>query len=121
MINVNNMTIPNKIIFIGLTHIGVIKCLHECKLLPRVISGASSGSIIAALLCTKTDDEIPATLRAIDSSGFDLEVFERESDPETWHRRFSRFLKEGVFFDVNILRDCMQRNIPDMTFLVSFC
>ncbi|CAG8433676.1 10403_t:CDS:10 [Diversispora eburnea] len=104
----------------GLTHIGVIKCLHECKLLPRVISGASSGSIIAALLCTKTDDEIPATLKAIDSGGFDLEVFQRESDPESWNRRLNRFLRQGVFFDVKILRDCMQRNIPDMTFLVSF-
>ncbi|RHZ45277.1 hypothetical protein Glove_682g52 [Diversispora epigaea] len=104
----------------GLTHIGVIKCLHECKLLPRVISGASSGSIIAALLCTKTDDEIPATLKAIDSGGFDLEVFQRESDPESWYRRLTRFFKQGVFFDVEILRDCMQRNIPDMTFLEAF-
>jgi predicted acylesterase/phospholipase RssA len=37
---------------------GVIKCLHEKRLLPRIISGASSGSIMASLVCTKTDDEI---------------------------------------------------------------
>lgn len=43
----------------GLNHIGVIKCLHENRLLPRIISGASSGSIMAALMCTRTDEEIP--------------------------------------------------------------
>ncbi|CAG8681767.1 9162_t:CDS:10, partial [Acaulospora morrowiae] len=100
----------------GLAHIGVIKCLYECKLLPRIISGTSSGSIIAALLCTKTDDEIPDTLRAMNSGGFDLEVFEKSSNPDTWYTRFCRFLKQGVLFDVDILRECMQRNIPNMTF-----
>lgn len=45
--------------FLGLNHIGVIKCLHEAQLLPRIISGASSGSIMASLVCTKTNDELP--------------------------------------------------------------
>lgn len=52
----------NKLIyvfFIGLNHLGVLKCLHSARLLPRIISGASSGSIMAAMLCTKTDEEIP--------------------------------------------------------------
>ena len=44
---------------LGLNHLGVLKCLHSARLLPRIISGASSGSIMAAMLCTKTDDEIP--------------------------------------------------------------
>lgn len=43
----------------GLHHLGVIKCLHSARLLPRIISGASSGSIMAAMVCTRTDDEIP--------------------------------------------------------------
>ncbi|CAI2174449.1 6715_t:CDS:10 [Funneliformis geosporum] len=102
----------------GLTHVGVIKSLHECKLLPRIISGASSGSIIAALLCTKTDEEIPMTLKALNSEEFDLEVFEKSSEPDTWLTRLERFLKQGVLFDVDILRECMRRNIPDMTFQV---
>ena len=44
---------------LGLNHLGVLKCLHSARLLPRIISGASSGSIMASMLCTKTDDEIP--------------------------------------------------------------
>ncbi|CAG8737543.1 3182_t:CDS:10, partial [Dentiscutata erythropus] len=104
----------------GLTHIGVIKCLYECNLLPRIISGASSGSIFAAILCTKTDDEIPETLRSLSSSGHHLEVFERSSEPETWLMRINRFFKQGAFFDADILKECMRRNIPDMTFQEAF-
>ncbi|CAJ0845998.1 10160_t:CDS:10 [Entrophospora sp. SA101] len=100
----------------GLTHIGVIKCLYECKLLPRVVSGASSGSIVAALLCIKTDEEIPITLKELNSPEFDLEVFERSTDPDTWSRRFLRFLKHGVVFDIGILIESMRHNIPDITF-----
>jgi hypothetical protein len=46
---------------LGLNHIGVIKCLYEHNLLPRIISGASSGSIMASFVCTKTEDELPNT------------------------------------------------------------
>jgi hypothetical protein len=50
-------------IHIGLMHIGVVKTLHETHLLPRIISGSSCGSIIAAMLCTRTDEEIPAMMQ----------------------------------------------------------
>lgn len=46
----------------GMNHIGVIKALFEANLLPRIISGASAGSIVCAVLCTKTDLEIPLVL-----------------------------------------------------------
>ncbi|CAM9431088.1 unnamed protein product [Phaeothamnion confervicola] len=42
----------------GFYHVGVIKALMECKLLPRVISGASAGSIVAAMVGTRTDAEL---------------------------------------------------------------
>ena len=44
-------------------HIGVIKTLYQCQVLPRIISGSSCGSIIAAILCTRTDEEIPSMLQ----------------------------------------------------------
>lgn len=55
---------------LGLNHVGVIKTLHENQLLPRIISGASSGSIMASLVCTKTSDELtsifdPALVRLV--------------------------------------------------------
>lgn len=43
---------------LGNFHLGVVKALLEEKLLPDVISGASAGSLIAAVLGTRTDEEL---------------------------------------------------------------
>jgi predicted acylesterase/phospholipase RssA len=43
----------------GLVHLGVAKCLFQQNLLPRIICGNSVGALIAALVCTRTDDELP--------------------------------------------------------------
>jgi predicted acylesterase/phospholipase RssA len=42
---------------IGLHHFGIIKALINARLLPRIISGASSGSIMSAVICTKNEEE----------------------------------------------------------------
>lgn len=44
---------------VALYHLGVVKELHEHGLLPRVISGTSGGSIVAAMLACHTDVELP--------------------------------------------------------------
>jgi TAG lipase/steryl ester hydrolase/phospholipase A2/LPA acyltransferase len=41
----------------------VIKALVENNLLPRIISGSSSGSIIASMIGTTTDAELPRLLQ----------------------------------------------------------
>ena len=42
----------------GLIHVGVVKVLWQMKLLPRIVSGSSGGSIVAAVLATRTVDEL---------------------------------------------------------------
>jgi len=42
---------------LGAYHLGVCKVLHDQGLLPRVISGASTGAFVAALLGTHTEDD----------------------------------------------------------------
>jgi hypothetical protein len=42
----------------GLMHLGHVLGLLEAGVLPHIISGTSGGSVIGALLCTRTDDEI---------------------------------------------------------------
>lgn len=44
-------------------HLGVVKTLFEHGLLPRIISGASVGAVVAALVCVRTDEELPVSLR----------------------------------------------------------
>jgi TAG lipase/steryl ester hydrolase/phospholipase A2/LPA acyltransferase len=42
---------------LGFYHVGVVKTLMENRLLPRVIGGSSAGSILCAMLGTRTDEE----------------------------------------------------------------
>ena len=117
---------------LGLNHLGVIKCLHQAKLLPRIISGASSGSIMAALLCTKTDDEIPEMfdpkmvqlVRGTNTCYFSYsrlrkDVFERTDHPETPYMRLHRLLTQGNLYDVEILTEAMHSHFGDLTFQAS--
>lgn len=43
-------------------HLGVAKALIDANLLPSIITGTSGGALIAALLCTRTDEELKKLL-----------------------------------------------------------
>ena len=43
---------------LGLYHLGVLKILFEERVIPRIISGSSMGSIIASVFATRRMDEI---------------------------------------------------------------
>eukprot|EP00948_MAST-09A_sp_MAST-9A-sp1_P003238 g3238.t1 len=59
----------------GYYHLGVVKALLTAKMLPRVITGSSAGSLIGALTCCKTDTELQEILGAF-SNPEDLETWE---------------------------------------------
>lgn len=42
---------------LGFYHVGVVKALMDNGLLPRVLSGASAGSIVSAMIGTRSDEE----------------------------------------------------------------
>jgi predicted acylesterase/phospholipase RssA len=72
-------------------HFGVVKALWEQQLLPRVISGSSVGSLVAGIVGTHTDDELPriwkrGTLR--------LDAFENTQNGSLM-RKLKRLLKTG--------------------------
>ena len=46
----------------------------EARCLPTVISGCSGGAVIAAFVCTRTDDELRAALWTIPSASHNLHV-----------------------------------------------
>ncbi|KAI8969245.1 acyl transferase/acyl hydrolase/lysophospholipase [Mycotypha africana] len=100
---------------LGLNHLGVIKSLFDAKLLPRIISGASSGSIMASLICTKTGDELP-----FDPSIVRLDVFERNDQPDTPLLRLQRLLMSGQLFDIEVFREAIRSNLGDITFQEAF-
>ncbi|KAG0069139.1 hypothetical protein BGZ92_004733 [Podila epicladia] len=97
----------------GLMHIGVIKTLFESQLLPRIISGSSCGSIIAAILCTRTDEEIPMMFQF---EKFNFTVFHTQEEQGDVLARLIHFLKNGALFDAQVLKEALKDNIGDVTF-----
>jgi len=97
-----------------MNHIGVVKSLWQAHLLPRIISGASAGSIVCAVLCTKTDAEIPDVLQEFCYG--DLAVFGKEGQEDGVMDKAARFLKYGALFDITHLVTVMRNMLGDMTF-----
>lgn len=96
----------------GMAHIGVLKTLYEQQLLPRIMSGASAGSIVCAVLCTRKDDEVPDLIRMFPFG--DLGVFEGEKESLMDHMR--HLLTTGSWSDITNLTRVMRSLLGDVTF-----
>ncbi len=51
---------------LGMYHFGVVRLLHEEKLLPKVICGSSIGSFVSALVAVRNDAELSQLLQDIE-------------------------------------------------------
>ena len=98
----------------GMNHVGVLKALWEAHLLPRIISGASAGSIVCAVVCTRTDEEVPELMSTFCNG--DLAVFEEEGNEGGLLQKAVRFLKHGALYDITHLTRVMRELLGDMTF-----
>jgi TAG lipase/steryl ester hydrolase/phospholipase A2/LPA acyltransferase len=92
---------------LGFYHLGVVKALVEQGLLPRVISGSSAGSLVAAVVGTHTDGELreffdPASLK-----------FEAQKEASVFSRMF---FGSHPQIDVGDLERMVARMVPDLTF-----
>ena len=102
----------------GMNHIGVLKALWAARLLPRIISGASAGSIVSAVLCVRTDAEVPELLDSFCNG--DLAVFEAEGQDGSWLTKLARLLKMGAMFDIKHLIRVMRGLLGDLTFMEAY-
>lgn len=94
---------------LGLFHLGVIRELEAQGILPRVITGSSAGSIVAGILATHTDEEWEQLI-GLGDWRFDWARLVRLTD--LGHNK-------GLL-DQEVLRRCIDHNIPDMTFLEAY-
>ena len=53
----NLLNISGFFLTVGFYHVGVVKALMDNNLMPRVIGGSSAGSILCAIVGTRTDEE----------------------------------------------------------------
>ena len=98
----------------GMAHVGVLKSLFETKLLPRIISGASAGSIVSSVMCTRTDEEMPELIQQFPYG--DLAVFEEEENRDGTLGHLRRLLTEGSWSDIKHLTRVMRGLMGDITF-----
>lgn len=97
-------------------HFGVAKALLDADLLPSVITGTSGGALVAALLCTRTNDElkkliIPALAYRITACHDSMHVWLRRwwktgarFDSIDWAARCSWFTRGSMTFREAYLR-----------------
>lgn len=94
----------------GIYHIGVVKALWQQKQLPYIISGSSMGAIVAASICTKSDDELDEMFTHMDR----LHKVAIKSYP------FWDVLKMGSLMDPAQLKEHIDHNVEDLTFWQAF-
>ncbi|KEF63039.1 uncharacterized protein A1O9_01015 [Exophiala aquamarina CBS 119918] len=101
---------------LGMKHIGVVKTLWEAELLPEVISGASAGSIVAAIVGTSTDEHMYEVLERFPYS--DLAVFDPPGTTSMgWlSQRVRTFLWSGAFFEMENIKRVMKTWLGAITF-----
>lgn len=95
---------------LGAFHLGVVRTLIEHRLLPRVLSGASVGSIICSFAATRTWSELQAFF---DDPMPPMAFFESMGSIfATAHRLLTR----GALAEITMLQRKMRLLIGDLTF-----
>jgi TAG lipase / steryl ester hydrolase / phospholipase A2 / LPA acyltransferase len=93
---------------LGPFHIGVAKALSAQNLLPKIISGASAGSLVTAIIGTHHHESIIAMFDPDSGENFDLLI-----DSQNINEPHARI-------KVTDLKDLIAAAIPDMTFLEAY-
>ncbi|KAI9341376.1 acyl transferase/acyl hydrolase/lysophospholipase [Obelidium mucronatum] len=98
----------------GMIHVGVLKALYEANALPRIISGSSAGSIVAAILCTQPEENFQA---ALDPHLVNRDFYEDHSEVGNIFPKLYRFMNHGCVFDVEAFIKATKANLGgDITF-----
>lgn len=103
----------------GTYHAGVARALYEANVLPDIMCGSSAGSIIAAMICTKSPEELHAFMQShvLSTEAMNMSPFGEDSG---LLGKLKRFFETGFLMDVRTLIECMRGQCGDMTFLEAY-
>lgn len=99
---------------LGMCHIGVVKCLLQEGLLPRIVCGSSAGSIVGSVLATQKPDIVLAKLDELCSG--DVNVFQDDSEIQGVLGMGLNILSGKPGFEIRNLCRVMQSLLGDITF-----
>ncbi|KAL4571726.1 hypothetical protein LXL04_018491 [Taraxacum kok-saghyz] len=100
---------------LGAFHVGVVKTLVEHKLLPRIIAGSSVGSVMCAVVATKSWPELQSFFE--DSSFHSLQFFDQMGGVFSI---FKRVMTLGVVHDIRRLQLLLRNLTNNLTFQEAF-
>lgn len=108
----------------GAFHIGVVSAILNSKMLPRVISGSSAGAIVAAIVCTRSDEELALQIAAIDevhpedfyAPTAQLAFYSANSAAEV----LRHLIRKGTLQDSAVLQEKLQGLLGEVTFFEAF-
>ena len=110
---------------LGLFHLGVVKALHDQKLLPRIITGSSAGAVVGSVVCSTPDSELAEALEKAET--YDLRFFFKakgkvmDSRPHAWlWHNLRDLLRDGALYDIGVLKETLQALIGELTFQEAF-
>jgi TAG lipase/steryl ester hydrolase/phospholipase A2/LPA acyltransferase len=94
----------------GTFHMGVVKALFEQGMLPRIIAGSSVGSIVAAIVGIRTNEELADSFAHLED--FDFQFFKDHKTIDL----LRNFLKKGhIHDDVHLVTE-LRNVLHDYTF-----
>lgn len=102
---------------LGLKHLGVVKALHDNHALPRIISGTSVGSMIAAVTCCHTDQDLSSYMSL--ASLKEVNTFEEKGDISNFWIKFTRFVNDGL--SLFAIQSCRHSRQLQGLFYASMC
>lgn len=101
---------------LGLFHLGLIIALKEENCLPKIFTGSSAGSLISALISTKTSKEFDEMLRN-NFDDLDLSFFDEPKDEKfSLIKKLKRFYRTKYLLDKEPLKQAVKFNSNNMTF-----
>jgi TAG lipase/lysophosphatidylethanolamine acyltransferase len=101
----------NGSVALGAYHLGIVKALHQAKLLPNIIFGSNTGALVAACLCCL--DNIEGVLSG---DAIDFSAFAKRGTTGSLKRKWDRLWKEGTLMDVTVLEQFAKDNLGEITF-----
>lgn len=96
----------------GSFHLGVVKALLDGGLLPRVLSGSSAGAIVAALICTRTEDELAELFASLPERLQGIDFYASNSAAQI----IKHLVLKGTLQDHAVLQERLHRLLGDVTF-----
>ena len=99
---------------LGTFHVGVARALNRKHLLPRVLAGSSVGSIIAAIIGSRTQEELDEFFSEEHFWDLlpDLTFFSGNDSMSA----MKHYLRTGALHDIDFFQRCLRALLGDLTF-----